>query len=101
VQHIADGPAKRVGTLAPQQETDRPAIEDLLGRSGAGLEPLHVEPPTWHEGLRPVAFGDGLDEITVQALRAGPGRASTPRDIAHTEALRLAAKRADALGRLG
>lgn len=47
-------------------------LDDAVARIGADLMPLHHDPDITNEGLRAVSPTNGLEELTVQALRGQP-----------------------------
>lgn len=85
----ADVPSPSSHTRADPRRI--PAIDNLLGNVGEGLVPIRIEPPQPHEGLRNVSFTEGLDELTVDALR---GNMTKPAEIGRQTDLAMARRRA-------
>ncbi len=76
----------------------RRLVEDMTVRMGEGLVPLRMDPPLPNDGLRSIAFGEGLDELTVQSLRQHPTGVHGSRGPEGDQAvLRAAARRARAM----
>lgn len=76
---------------------DRPLADSIYGAVGEGLRPLRMDPLPVSLGLRPVSFTDGLEELSVDAIRRKSGR-PTPAPIGESDALHLARKRVSDLG---